>query len=1129
MTTTEDSSGAGTAHEGARSGDTGGTKGGGNGLLSKLGWAAAILVPPSAVVGAWRDLVRHHAVLACALFLLYAVLLAVGGFVGGFVRDLVARRRKGWLDDADRRLALRFSRYDREYKKYLAASMRFMDQKGLSVIGPVAPELDEVFVDVSLALRAPGRIPADLLAGAGSAEAVSQPGGTDERWYIGDLLDRPQARVLAIVGAPGTGKTTLLRHVARSACLAAPGSRRRGVPVLLYLRSLVTSFAEDPRLTLSQAIRPGLGPLAGSEPPGWFEDRLDRGDCVVLLDGLDEVAEQDMRQTLVAWVEQQIRSYPQNDYVITSRPHGYRSTPVEGATVLQTRSFTDRQVTAFIDKWYLAVERHAHPDTGGPEDAAATATAVRLRAEEGAGDLKERLRAAPNLSDLTVNPLLLTMIANVHRFRGALPGTRSDLYREICQAMLWRRQESKQLAVEPRGTQKETVLRGLAFAMMERRVALVSRQDCTDILRGILPRVSVQLSAEEFLADVGTNGLLLERENGVFAFAHFTFQEYLAAEYIRDKAKGQLLADAVHDDWWRECTLLYAASADVGPIVAACLESGTVTALALAFDCAEEGNELDPGLRARLNDLLSRSALRHMTAEARSLMNGVTLTRRLRHVVRTAGGGRLGAAPVGEDVYGLFLLDCEAQGAHRQPDAPPVDGGSGRPVTGVRREDAVAFVRWVNGLVGGELRYRLPTVEETTDPAVPGILGAGPSGTDGYGFWYTDGGDGTEPRLWTPGAHKARSVAWDVLVTRSHNDFGPLPSLPAALLVLRARAALTVLARLLDHEVARPGLLSQLLVGWLLRLTLDLVGDITACDDACLGIGNTHVLDAESARVGALADTIAGMRMQATDRENLLLVLSADVERELSALARRLTETHPAYERLRRVRDGMDQFHDDLVAGNQRSVEQLLNRVTMADIPGSSELFDDEPVTSMRASVYRLATGLVLPQAATEFSARLRWSHGEERDLLWALFQRSLTNHLIEGSAPNPVAFDVDELPSALPGVLRELRHSASLTDHPEWYNEQLRTVQAHALPILRREIPPGGPRLRKARLAAACLAAEEHQRAHRAAADAPSGRWPEPSSLAKPLLHTAAALTWMEDRHTGATRPTETIVLAVD
>lgn len=1100
-------------------------------LLPKLTWLAAILLPPSAVAGVWRDVVRHHVVLACGGFLLYWVILTAGKFAVDFARDLVLRRRAGWLESADQHLARLFSGFDRTYKEYLAASMRFMDQRGLSVIGPFAPELDEVFVDVSLALQAPGRIAADLLGAAGP---VAMAGGTDERRYIGDFLDRPEPRVLAIVGAPGTGKTTLLRHVARRACLAAPADRQRGVPALLYLRSLVAELAENPRLTLAEAIRSGLGQrISDGEPPGWFEARLSTGDCVVLLDGLDEVAEESMRHTLVAWVEQQISSYPQNDYVLTSRPHGYRSAPVEGATVLQTRHFTEQQVSDFIGKWYLAVEQHAR------HDADSTATAIRLRAEEGAADLQARLRATPHLYDLTVNPLLLTMIANVHRYRGALPGTRADLYREICQAMLWRRQASKRLVVEPRGTQKETVLRGLAFAMMERRTAVVSRYDCVDILGGILPRISESLTAEEFLTDVGTSGLLLERENGVFAFAHFTIQEYLAAEHIRDKGLSRLLAEAVDDDWWRECTLLYSAGADVGPIVAACLHSGTITALALAFDCADEGNELDPELRARLNDLLRRSSSADMTAEERRLMNGVLVTRRLRHVLRTADDGRLCASPVDPDVYGRYLLDRAEHGA-RRPDSASAAGEPGRPVTGVRGQDALAFVGWLNDLVGGESRYRLPTVEEARDPAIRGILSppapaaahgradAGDQG--GYSFWCIDESGGAErPQLWVPpGVNEPRSLPTRELTGRIHEDFAGFRYVLATLVALRAHAALAVMSSCLrgaDGSAEAGSVLAHVLA-----LLEDLAVNESRYADAFLEIGSRAVLDVEFARVRAVAAELSTREDPLSDGD-LPLVLAEDVVRELSALAETLA-SHPLVAELGITVQAAVKLRDRLAQGRAPVLEPLVRRVTSADMTGGALHASNDPVVVARSAVYRLATGRVLPLAAAQFSARIHTESALGTQSPWAVFLDALTRfHLPEYPSSRSVVVDPDELLDALPGVLRELANATA--EHPSavWFDKLLRTVWAHVLPILRRDRPPQGPDLQKARLAVACLAAEEHLRVVQPGTDDlnTDGTGLARRDLTEPLRRTAAALTWLEDRHTGARPATEAIVLAVD
>jgi predicted NACHT family NTPase len=137
------------------------------------------------------------------------------------------------------------------------------------------------------------------------------------------------------------------------------------------------------------------------EPPGWFEQKLHDGQCIVLLDGLDEVAHQDDRAKVSAWAESQVRLYPRNDFVISSRPQGYLSAPVEGLSILQVCGFSASQVEAFVEGWYRAVERHS-TGTDGPESESL--------AKERAGDLLQRLEQAPGLSGLTVNPLLLTMI-----------------------------------------------------------------------------------------------------------------------------------------------------------------------------------------------------------------------------------------------------------------------------------------------------------------------------------------------------------------------------------------------------------------------------------------------------------------------------------------------------------------------------------------------------------------------------------------------------------------------------------------------------------------------------------------------------------------------------------------------
>ena len=353
--------------------------------------------------------------------------------------------------------------------------------------------------------------------------------------------------------------------------------------------------------------------------------------------------------------------------------------------------------------WYLAVERHS---TGAADED------ITIRARREADDLLQRLDRTPALYDLTVNPLLLTMIANVHRYRGPCPAAAPTCTPRYCQVMLFRRQEAKDLPVELAGDKKEALLRGLAYAMMDRRLSDLPHDEVLAEIRPALRRLPRQVTAEGFLADVGSNGLLVERESGLYCFAHHTFQEYLAAAYIRDKGLADVLAKAVDDPWWRETTLLYAARADADPIVAACLNSGTITALALAFDCADQGSEFAEDLRDRLEGLLAEVSNPATSQERRHLITGVLLTRHLHQQIRTSNGTRICTRPITASLYQLFRDDTHTPA----PDSPPSAAAGTEPVTGIRASDAAAFVRWVNALIGGEAAYRLPSRAALDDP-----------------------------------------------------------------------------------------------------------------------------------------------------------------------------------------------------------------------------------------------------------------------------------------------------------------------------------------------------------------------------------------------------------------------------
>jgi len=599
--------------------------------------------------------------------------------------------------------------YGYRYRRWVLDSLRYVDVQDLATGGDHIPELNDVYVDVALVSRAPHQVSDDPLRLAAADTSV--------RHSVSEFLDRRSRVVLALVGRPGSGKSTVLAHAARRSAHPALGwgPGRRRVPVLLALREQAGSIIADPAISLPAVIRAAVGGAAGREPGDWWERQLRRGRCLILLDGLDEVARAQDQLDVADWIERQIAAHPDNHFVVTSRSFGLLDPLTAQADVLVIRPFTAEQIQLFLDRWYRAAERHATGASG-----AAARRAMRMRAGESAAKLSALLRENPALHDLAVNPLLLTMIATAHRYRGALPGSRADLYGEICQVLLSRRGQAKGLPELLSWPAKQTLLAALAYQMMRDHVADLPADRALEVLKPQLERFGSSVTGEAFLDDVARNGLLVEVAPGRYAFTHLTFQEYLAARHVAaspDLVKS--LADNVSDPWWHETTLLYAAAADASPIVRACLDSGTIPALTLAFDCDEASAEIDPELRGRLDRERARAYEPGCSAEHRRLIAGVQAARLVRRTLTTASGTRVCARPVPADLYWLFLQDTGAP----QPDTA-CEPTAGEPAVGIWGTEAQAFVAWLNSITatatGAEVR--LPRQEELREETIAAAL-----------------------------------------------------------------------------------------------------------------------------------------------------------------------------------------------------------------------------------------------------------------------------------------------------------------------------------------------------------------------------------------------------------------------
>ncbi|MEU9794209.1 NACHT domain-containing protein [Streptomyces sparsogenes] len=460
---------------------------------------------------------------------------------------------------------------------------------------------------LSLEAIAPTR---DRAAAAPSGEATAPDGDTAA---LGGQVAVPvpadqalagHSRVL-LRGVAGSGKTTLVQWLAVCAARQEPP---RGMEQLIgrvpFVLPLRTIARQDTLPTPDRFLAAVHNPRHAAQPTGWADRVLSAGRGLLLIDGIDEIPERDRERTR-AWLSDLLLAYPDNLWLVTSRPSAVADNwlEAEGFAEFALAPMSHDDLGAFIDRWHDAARATCRTD----EDRTA------LDGYQSA--LHTAVRTKPDLGLLATNPLMCGLICALHRARrGYLPPGRKALY-DAALSMLLTRRDTERHIYAPGDVQLDEepqvqLLQRLAYYLIRNGEAELDRSQAERIIDDALPSVPSAAALGDAPRILNhlllRSGLLREPSVGTIDFVHRTFQDFLGAKAAVEEGDFGLLVQRATDAQWEDVIRMAVAHArprERANLLTKMLvrarkntDSGLRIFL-LALACLEHAPDLDPQVR----------------------------------------------------------------------------------------------------------------------------------------------------------------------------------------------------------------------------------------------------------------------------------------------------------------------------------------------------------------------------------------------------------------------------------------------------------------------------------------------------------------------------------------------------